>query len=174
MERDEFIDGIVQQFSAAMLTKPEAVLLVSELLQRIVGGDATTVRNTPQERERVEQSKETAPFTPKSIKYDPMYDPAPPFDVEKVPERVETPSRILAAQNTACICNACKKVVYITNKSIMDGMKVADFIAAYTPTAGMKPLDRTMEIQNFDGNIACDCVACGASKQLFLTGGPRA
>lgn len=113
-------------------------------------------------------------FKPKSIKYDPLTDPAPPMDVDRVPERVVHPSRVLAKSGTACICNACRKVVFITNTDIKDGMKVSEFIEAFTPLEGMSKLAKTAEIQNIDGNIATDCPVCSAAKQLYLTGGPRA
>lgn len=158
----KFYDEISRQG----LKRSEAVGVVSELLTKLIQG-STTGPVTP-----------TAPPTPPplrspSVPYDPLYDPAPPFEPERPPPRDEgIGDKILAPQNTACICAACKKVVYVTNTAIRDKMKVSEFIAAYSPTPGMPNIPKTTEIQNIDGNITMDCPACAALKQLYLTGGP--
>ena len=168
------------------LSKAELIMLVATIQARIMGIVTTPTISTPPTTHTtkvaapiVEEEELPPPTTPtplpritKAIKYDPMYDPPPPMVGEALPARNDSIGRVLAAKGTACLCAACRKVVYITNTDVVDGMKVKDFIAAYTPTDGMPSISKTAEIENFDGNIATDCPACQAHKKLFLTGGP--
>jgi hypothetical protein len=110
------------------------------------------------------------PVKHKSIVYDPMYDPAPPMDVEPPPPREEiNKNTVLAPRNFACVCNACNKVVYTCNREVKDGITVKEFIESYTPMPGYEALPRTAEIQNIEGTISTDCPDCKGSKTLYLT-----
>lgn len=105
----------------------------------------------------------------KAVKYDPMYDPPPPMDSDPLPPPV-TSNRIIAQKNQACICDHCRKVIYVVNKDIPDSCKIPDFVASFTPSEGIDPLPKTTEVLNIDGKISCDCPACGGVKSLYLTG----
>lgn len=165
------------------LTKAELIMLVATIEARIMAiiqapSVAPKIETEPAIEELDEDREEPiqdapAPKIAKSVKYDSMYDPPPPMTGEAPPPRNDSTGRVLANKGTACLCSACRKVVYITNTDVVDGMKVKDFIAAYTPTDGMPAISKTAEIENFDGNIATDCPACKSAKKLFLTGGPR-
>jgi hypothetical protein len=167
MNKVDVTDMLYQLIVSEKMSRRDAVQAVADLLQMVLG--EKTESPTPP---KVMMDKPQV-FTPKSIKYDPMYDPPPPFTSDPLPERVETPGRVLAKKNTACICNGCKKVVYVTSVDVVDGMKVSDFIEAYVPTEGMPKIDKTTEIQNLEGVISMDCPNCKSQKQLYLTGGPR-
>jgi hypothetical protein len=118
----------------------------------------------------VKAAPEAPKIKPKSIKYDPVNDPAPPMNRESPPERSGT-GRILAHKNFACVCNACGKVQYIVNKDIPDNCSVETFRTSFTPLEGVVPLPKTAEILNLDGKISTDCPGCNANKSLYLTGG---
>ena len=110
------------------------------------------------------------PQKPKAIKYDPLYDPAPPMDVEAPPAPEIPTGRILAKANTACVCSGCHKVVYVTNRDIPDNCKISFFRESFTPTTGVPELPLTAEIENIDGNISTDCPICLSVKSLYLIG----
>lgn len=168
--------GYVSLIRNLELTRAEEVMLIAMIQARLATPIVAKEAREVSTQVPIISTEKPIPSTPtqhKSIKYDPMYDPPPPMTSDTPPPRATTPGRILTKKSTACICSACRKVVYTTNTDVVDGMRVVDFIAAFTPTEGMKPLDRTTEIENFEGNIGIDCPNCGAFKKLYLTGGPK-
>jgi len=149
------------------MTKMELVCLLGLINKRMDSRllDPTTPP-TPEIKTSVEKP---TPQPHKGIKYDGLYDPPPPMDIDKPPERTST-SRIIAKANQVCVCNACRAHVYTVNRDIPETSKIPEFIASFTPMPGEKPIDKTTEIMNEDGSISMDCPHCHSSKTLFLTG----
>jgi len=170
------IDTLAKTYSDAIftneLTKIELVMLLALIDARIKS--AVFSAGTGESRKSVSKKvvKRIVPVVrkKKGIKYDPMFDPAPPFSPDPLPppEAVE-PERILVSKNTACICSVCNKVIYIVKQDVYNNCKIPAFIDSFSPTDGNKPIDRTAEIQNIDGQITTDCPSCGAFKTLYLT-----
>lgn len=165
---------------ASKLTRNELVALLGLLQARIMArvyGDVGPREITP----TTPSSKAPAPISDhlvepvkpaKPVSYDPVYDPAPPFDIDKPPDRANASSRVLAQPNHACVCAACNKVSYTVNRLVKDGDKIDDFLKSFTPMAGIKPLTRKIEVMNVDGQISIDCPMCHSNKSLYLTGMP--
>lgn len=166
-------EGAILQLN---LTKNELVALLAMLQARIMArvyGDIPRAEIIPHSNVPVGlASEKPIPKVPnKPIKYDPVYDPPPPMEGDRPPERTPS-SRVLAQPNDACVCAACNKVAYTVNRIVKDGDKIPDFLASYTPMPGVPKLNRSIEIMNVDGQISCDCPLCGANKSLYLTGRP--
>lgn len=173
-ELSELAKTHTEAIFAEELTLSEIIALLAIIEARIyskVYGSMGSREKTPTAApSSAPAAKKDVPVKPaKPIQYDPVYDPAPPFDVDKPPERVNT-GKVLAEPNHACLCAACNKVSYTVNRIIHDGDKVEDFLASYTPMPGIPPLTRKIEIMNVDGQISINCPHCGANKSLYLTG----
>lgn len=174
MNLDELIQ-LTRDYEETILThrmsKAEVVMFLALLKERVmakvVGGVASPKHPAPV---KVEEEKVVNEPEKRSIKYDPVYDPAPQVNIETPPPLPVATDRILAQKNFACVCNACTKVAYIVNRDIKDGCKIDFFLESYTPMDGVKPLTKSIEIQNIDGQISTDCPICGANKSLYLTG----
>lgn len=106
----------------------------------------------------------------KSVAYDNMYDPPPPFDVDKPPPQGTGTGAILASKNSACMCNSCGKIIYMINRDIPDNCKVDYFIESFTPIEPAPKMTKKIEIMNVDGQISTDCPLCKGGKTLYLTG----
>jgi len=159
---------------AQNLTKSELIALLALIQARIyskvysnMGPSIVTVPLVSAPKTESEPPKKST----KSVKYDPVYDPQPPFEPDKPPERIVS-VKVLAQPNDACVCMACNKVSYTVNRLIRDGDKVDNFLASYTPMPSVPKLTRKIEIMNVDGQISVDCPQCGANKSLYLTGHP--
>ena len=131
----------------------------------------TLVKTAKKPAAPVRPAKPAKPIK-KSVAYDPLYDPAPPMSGDPVPPRPEiTLGKIIIAKNTAAICDSCRKVIYISNRDITEGMSYDDFAVGFTPTdPGIEPIGDNIEIQNIDGNISVDCPSCKGVKCLYLVG----
>jgi len=153
------------------LSKSEIVMLAALVQARVISVVLPTSSLPVVPTQKEPAIKEDNPTTQvkKRIQYD-EYDPPPAVDIVEPPPRETSTGKELAPANKACVCSACQKVVYITNASIKDGCKIADFIKAFTPTEGMPFITRKSEIQNIDGNISMDCPSCKTSKSLYLIG----
>lgn len=157
---------------AHQMTRAEVVMFLALLKERVMakvnGGE--TAPKPPSAPVTAVVEVEPPISTRKPIKYDPVFDPPPPMDVETPPPQNTPTGRILVTKNHACVCSACTKVAYIVNRDIPDNCKVDFFIASFTPMEGVPPITRKNEIQNIDGQISTDCPLCGANKTLYLTG----
>jgi hypothetical protein len=177
----DYEDAILSQEMTATEVTAFLGMLQARLYRRLFSMSSAPVApkvKIPRKAEPVEETGEDAipsapptPPKPKSIHYDPLYDPPPPFDPDPLPPPQEAATgAVVAVANSACICVSCNKVGYITNADIRDNMKIVDFLAAFTPSPGMPALTRSLEIQNIDGNISIDCPSCKQSKSLYLVG----
>ncbi len=161
------------------LTKAEAVMLLALIDARVKSKLFTTTPTVAPVAASTVKFPDDAvkPILPdvvpekkKGISYDPLYDPAPPFDVEPLPPQTTT-GGIIAQKGHACVCNSCTRVVYMVNKDIPDNCKIPDFIASFTPIDESFPvITKKVEIMNVDGQISMDCPLCRGSKTLYLTG----
>jgi len=168
---------------AQNLTKAELIMLLALVKARISIRIATAPTETPVRKPSISERphktvakktpvKTVKPPTKKSVAYDPQFDPPPPMTGDPVPPRNEpSKGKVIIPKNTAAICDACRKVVYITNKDVTEGMAYDDFAAAFTPTdPGIELIGESIDLQNIDGNISVDCPACNAPKALYLIG----
>lgn len=159
------------------LTKAETIMLGALIQARLHQlpfkqvGSVQAVEEISRKVEKVTPLATEKPTKASDVPYDPMYDPPPPDVGDEPPPRDGAVGKILAPANKACVCNVCNKVVYITNRPVKDGCKVAEFIESFTPTEGMPKMSRKVEIMNIDGAISMDCPSCNGKKTLYLVGG---
>jgi hypothetical protein len=187
-ELNEIAKTYVDTLLAQNLTKAELVMVVALIQARVmsivnVTTSVTTLSNTgstitegmaPKPDIGVIEGIASLPEPPirKSVPYDPETDPAPDIDIVEPPPREDTKGKVLAQSNKVCICSKCNRIMYVTNRTIIDGMLVKDFIEAFTPSEGIPVITRKTEIQNIDGNISMDCPDkdCHGNKTLYLIG----
>jgi len=76
----------------------------------------------------------------------------------------------IAEKGYPCVCVMCSKHIYTLNRDLYENTTVKDFIEAYTPMPGYKPLNRQSKISNVENNITMNCPDCGAELGLYLAG----
>lgn len=177
----------VDTILAQELTRAEAIMVVALIQARIVSavsGVAPTTLPLVKDsfitegmapKPKIGVIAGTAPMPEsipmrKSVPYDPETDPAPDIQIVEPPPREDLKGKQLAPNNKACICSKCEVIAYVTNRPIIDGMKIGDFIEAFTPGEGLQPLSRKTTIKNIDGNISVDCPNCKGEKTVYLVG----
>src|SRR4030042_3175279 len=141
------------------LTRAEVVMLLALIDARVkekltskstvAPAPVTASIDAPATTKKVAASIPVEPTRKKSIQYDPLYDPAPPFEVES-PHPPVSSSGILVQRNQACVCNACGKISYIANRDVPNDCKVDFFIEQFTPFGDAPVLTRKLEIMNVD------------------------
>lgn len=173
-ELNEIAKVHVDTILAQELTRAEAIMVVGLIQARIISAVSLPSPTTlplvkdPDDVEKVIEHV-GAPMR-KSVPYDPETDPRPEMEIVEPPPREDLKGKVLAPSNKVCICSKCEVIVYVTNRQIVDGMKIGDFIEAFTPGEGLSALSRKSTIKNIDGNISVDCPNCKGEKTVYLVG----
>lgn len=76
----------------------------------------------------------------------------------------------IADKGQPCVCIMCSQHIYTLNRDLYDNTIVKDFIEAFTPMPGYKPLTRQTKISNVENNITTDCPNCNSELSLYLAG----
>lgn len=158
-------DKIRQLIEAEGVTLKEAITSLVDVQYQLVNpGESQPGVPKPEQPvvTKVEQKR------PKSVKYDPFYDPPPPFQSDAPPPRTPPPSQVIAKAGTACVCDACRKVVCVTARDIVANMGADDFLKSFKPMEGMPPVPERMNVKWDDTGMWIDCYACGAELKLRL------
>jgi hypothetical protein len=85
------------------------------------------------------------------------------------PAQPQEPPKVLLPPGKSCYCR-CGKEIYKTGVPVTDRMPTKDFIKAFVPQEGAKPLTLKSKMQFIDGNLTIDCETCGKELGVCLMG----
>lgn len=98
----------------------------------------------------------------------------PPQTLDAVPTaavKVEAEGPVFITQGKECVCKACRKIIYRTNRDIPEKVTTEFFLKSFSPVNGAPVLEvGTSIFGDPHGNLAIDCPLCKGVKTVWIKG----